>query len=405
MTLKTHVKYALLPIAVVVGLGGWLYSKYRSDSLSYAFVIEDLQSDGLEVYNEAKHTFMKTAVDVGGQVAIIDKKDFLGFQVAMFRGNSRKLILHISGTHGVEGYIGSHIQSSILSNYSHDPNGPTVVFVHGLNPYGMIHYRRFNENGVDLNRNAIFTPYTLESMNRNKYGSDTYQLVRDTINPIGQIYDGQWTRVKQYLRMVYFIIKNGFGTSKKAIVTGTYDPYDKGKLVWGGDKLQPSHQLLHGYLEKTVNPESVSDVVVIDVHSGLGPEGKDTLMIPWCTTKSREEMEDIYGHDSYKIDMVGDKVVSTTSKGYDEVYGTVDEGYANLFSFANNVTAITQEFGTYSPLRVMMELILENQYKNYGGQYDNRKLYEIFSPMWKKEYLNEIERRGRRVFENALRSM
>ena len=32
----------------------------------------------------------------------------------------------------------------------------TTVLVHVLNPHGMAHNRRFNENNVDLNRNALF---------------------------------------------------------------------------------------------------------------------------------------------------------------------------------------------------------------------------------------------------------
>ena len=40
----------------------------------------------------------------------VNKEDDLTIDIAIYKGNSKSLILHISGTHGVEGYIGSEIQ-------------------------------------------------------------------------------------------------------------------------------------------------------------------------------------------------------------------------------------------------------------------------------------------------------
>ena len=41
---------------------------------------------------------------------IVHKEDDLTIDIAVFQGNHNSLILHISGTHGVEGFVGSEIQ-------------------------------------------------------------------------------------------------------------------------------------------------------------------------------------------------------------------------------------------------------------------------------------------------------
>jgi hypothetical protein len=77
---------------------------------------------------------------------------------AIFRGDPEKVMLHISGTHGPEGFAGSAIQAAILDQLAAKPLGegaPTVVLVHALNPYGFANNRRVNEENIDLNRNYL----------------------------------------------------------------------------------------------------------------------------------------------------------------------------------------------------------------------------------------------------------
>ena len=81
-------------------------------------------------------------------------------------------VIHCSGTHGIEGYLGSAIQLRFLhelflqnenqlrtNNVRAPPTKNTpvkkVLLIHAINPYGMRHHRRTNENNVDLNRNVL----------------------------------------------------------------------------------------------------------------------------------------------------------------------------------------------------------------------------------------------------------
>lgn len=89
----------------------------------------------------------------------MDIQDYdLSIDVGVIRRSKEKMLVHISGTHGVEGFAGSAIQNAIIdkSNITReDPSLPTLVIVHVLNPFGMANLRRWNENNVDLNRNFL----------------------------------------------------------------------------------------------------------------------------------------------------------------------------------------------------------------------------------------------------------
>src|SRR5690349_12683769 len=62
-------------------------------------------------------------------------------------------LVHLSGVHGVEGYLGSLIQQEILKQDL--KNLPfQLVMVHTVNPFGMATKRRTNAANVDLNRNS-----------------------------------------------------------------------------------------------------------------------------------------------------------------------------------------------------------------------------------------------------------
>ena len=68
-----------------------------------------------------------------------------------------KVLVTLSGTHGVEGFYGSAVQSEWLRRRGAAtlPEGVAVLHVHALNPYGFAWLRRTNETNIDINRNWI----------------------------------------------------------------------------------------------------------------------------------------------------------------------------------------------------------------------------------------------------------
>jgi predicted deacylase len=63
----------------------------------------------------------------------------------------------IAGTHGIEGFAGSGIMATLLSEElpGKMPGDVKLVMIHALNPFGFAWERRVNENNVDLNRNFV----------------------------------------------------------------------------------------------------------------------------------------------------------------------------------------------------------------------------------------------------------
>lgn len=71
--------------------------------------------------------------------------------------SASRLMVVVSGTHGVEGYYGSDCHIAWLDSLDEKalPADTALLLVHLLNPWGAAHLRRVNEDNIDLNRNFI----------------------------------------------------------------------------------------------------------------------------------------------------------------------------------------------------------------------------------------------------------
>ncbi len=80
----------------------------------------------------------------------------LTIDVAIVPGaNPERALVVSSGIHGVEGFLGSAIQCSLLEEWVDAPPPIRCVLLHALNPFGFAWRRRVNETNVDLNRNLL----------------------------------------------------------------------------------------------------------------------------------------------------------------------------------------------------------------------------------------------------------
>src|SRR5262249_8553202 len=110
------------------------------------FVAKDRFRAAVKKLSARLETLLLNAKGPGGEQ--------LGIDIAWFGADTpRRVLLHSSGLHGVEGFAGSAIQLQLLDDIPALPADAALVVVHVLNPYGMSWLRRTNENNVDLNRN------------------------------------------------------------------------------------------------------------------------------------------------------------------------------------------------------------------------------------------------------------
>jgi len=118
-----------------------------------------------KAYAEARQKFLSAAeqLDLIQHEAFIHplKKDSSGEDLAvdvirLGSMEARSVLLLSSGLHGVEGYLGSALQTQYLKKWAaQKPDDIAVVLVHAINPHGFDKYRRVNEDNVDLNRNFL----------------------------------------------------------------------------------------------------------------------------------------------------------------------------------------------------------------------------------------------------------
>src|SRR5262249_30810012 len=113
-------------------------------------------------YFAARAQFRDAVPAAGGRLETIaiDAKgpedEDLGIDIGWVGSASpRRVLLHSSGLHGVEGFAGSAVQLQFIKRMPRVSADAAFIIVHILNPYGMAWLRRVNENNVDLNRNFV----------------------------------------------------------------------------------------------------------------------------------------------------------------------------------------------------------------------------------------------------------
>ncbi|KAL3937357.1 MAG: hypothetical protein SGBAC_007524 [Bacillariaceae sp.] len=309
-------------------------------------------------YEEARAKFRAAVkkLSIDAESFALPVMDGLTMDIAVLKGTVKGTVVHVSGTHGVEGYAGSAIQLAFLdylSNKNPQSDRPTIVLVHALNPYGMKHYRRANENNVDLNRNAInnFDEFVM-SRDPNIASYDTF---RDFVSPGREptLWD---STLGWWLGAAPKVLKNGFTAMKQVLVAGQY--HHSTGFSFGGTRMQPSIEIVENFLvEQGFLP---GEVVWIDVHTGLGKLGKDTLIFEE-TKHSLSKLQDYFPTAEHVVTpQVQDK---RAMGGYDLTRGVVTAYLQNKYPSG---LFVMQEFGTLPPIFVGRSLILENMMHQYG---------------------------------------
>ena len=281
-------------------------------------------------------------------------------------GANCSTLVHLSGVHGVEGYAGSAIQSALLLHWAWGenpgdrcpPRNTRAVLIHAVNPFGMAYGRRWNEAGVDLNRNALKLSEPFEGLvDRRRDVEDAYAELSSLLNPTS------WSEAKFWWRALSTVARKGFVATKRVLVSGQYSVPDG--LWFGGKELQKSHKYVLKFLGKVVEPSS--RIFLVDAHTGLGPSGVDTLMA--LGDASLDGVRHVFGEPDGTF-LYGETATGAAS-GYDATIGDVPRGYADRLGWTN-ARGLTQEFGTVPGLLVARALVRENAAWHHGDEAEQR---------------------------------
>ena len=293
----------------------------------------------------------------------------------------RKVLLHSSGIHGVEGFAGSAIQLQLLDALPRLEPDSAIVLVHLLNPYGVAWLRRANEDNVDLNRNFLGPDEAYS-------GAPTgYGALDPLLNPPSP---PAWDFF--YARAIGQVIRHGMTALKQAVANGQYD-YAKG-LFFGGKRLQQGPERYQAFLRERLT--GAGRVIAIDVHTGVGDYGEELLLAEEEEFKAAQR---VFGARVSLAD-------ADRGAAY-RIRGGYEKMLARVFPSAD-LHFVAEEFGTYRPIHIVRALREENRWHHWGGGTPGHPakhaLRDAFSPedeAWRQAVLT----RGQSLLREAVMAL
>jgi len=289
-------------------------------------------------YEDLREKFLTAAADAGATVEHFrcpqDGPEGQALYTDIARLGSpaaTKLLVLVSGTHGVEGFSGSGCLTAWLDSAAQHPlpEDMAVVLINLLNPYGAAWLRRQNEDNVDVNRN--FIDHSTPPSNP-PYCALHHALVPPALDAATLVATQEDIRA----------YRNQFGDENYWQAYGGQYSHPDG-VFYGGSEPVWSNLLLNEVLTKHCS--TASNIAFVDFHSGLGPFGHGTII-----SADRTDSDNFARAKSW----YGDSLISLASIDSDEgaeidtgqIEGVTMDCVMQLFP-DREVTCATLEFGTF----------------------------------------------------------
>lgn len=302
-------------------------------------------------------------------------------------GDSRaaNVVVVIAGTHGVEGFAGSAVQIDLLRLLTEFdlivPERTALLLVHALTPWGYAWSRRCDQDGVDLNRNAVDFSAPLPE-------TPEYRLLRPVLFTADQD--------ERSLALRAFGETRGRVALEKAVSGGQY--LDPAGPFYGGNR--PAHGRL--VCEDLIRQYSLAErrLAVVDLHTGLGAYGYGEIICDHAPDSTGAALARQWYGDSVTLPLAG------TSSSVPKL-GLLD--YLWHAVMGDSGCYITLEFGTYSTDQLFDVLLRDHQLWAQSGNEAERdahagRMRRHFcpaDPAWREMVLF----RARQVVVQALRGV
>lgn len=300
----------------------------------------------------------------------------------------KRLILITSGTHGVEGFMGSAVQKYLLDEVlaTYDRSTTGVIVVHAINPYGFKYLRRVSENNVDLNRN-FDTDRDLF-----KFHNAGYAKLEELLNPKTTVRYTYWSGTKFLASVLRLLATEKMATLRTATLQGQYE-YPRG-IYYGGKDFEPQKGLVESFMDEKAGSYPV--VMHLDLHTGYGTKAfmhlfpnviKDEGTVKLMKQVFRGyPMEDAAGEDFYETK--GDFTLYTTKR---------------MLELKKRVVPMVLEYGTNDNqgtrggIESLRMSIVENQLHHHGARAPHvakqikQDFLELYFPKSKKWRMTTME--------------
>lgn len=244
------------------------------------------------------------------------------------------VVFIVSGTHGVEGFCGSAIQSGLLADdlALACPDTVALVFVHAINPFGFAHRCRTNEDNIDLNRNFV-----------------NHQNLPEETTAYAEFHSSllDWDMVTPLAAepvIAEFLRSRGRNSLLAALTSGQY-AYPDG-LFYGGRGPSWSNQLWRRIVREQA--AAARRVAVIDIHTGLGEEAAiEKILLAGALSTGQQ----LFGTD---VRDLGTGASSASSKLSGTLVGATSEESDAA------VAGIALEIGTVPVMQMLDALRMDN---------------------------------------------
>lgn len=311
--------------------------------------------------------------------------------VLIGRADAPRLLVLISGTHGVETLCGSACQSGFLAEGHWRGLGDdvAVLLIHALNCWGAAHLRRNNEDNVDLARNFLDfdEPVPENAAYEALHGALSCPQLR------GPERDRSNALLGTHLR------DNGIQRHLSAVMGGQYRHADG--FCFGGHGPAWSHTLLMSLLQPF--RATAQEVCVVEYHSGLGPYGYGTA-VALQVGEELAHVRSIYGR---WVDAPNEQIPMEDEEFF-RAHGHPTEGLRSLFS-GSRLASIVLEFGTYPPMESLPVLFEDHWLAHHGeagsreGRRIRQRLLEMHHPA-DPDWRQAVWDRSVQVIEQTLRA-
>jgi hypothetical protein len=262
-----------------------------------------------------------------------------------------KVLVLVSGTHGVEGFCGAGAIMDVLTTPLRLPRGVALLLIHAINPYGFAWIRRVTEEGVDLNRNFIDN-FAKPPANPG------YDELADALLPArlsGPVYEKAQKKMRAYIK------RHGLAAFNVAFSGGQYK-HPKG-MFYGGTAPTWSHRTQVAIIAD-YDLARRRRIAAIDYHTGLGPHGYgDLLCAHMPDTRSAALLRKLYGEN------LSEPFGGVTNAG--QAAPGARHGFASLLwerTLGGKLGYVGIEYGTYDSLGVVRPALIADHWLHARGK-------------------------------------
>lgn len=297
-----------------------------------------------DAYPQARTDF-RTAAQAGGfeleRFPCGDSTDdALAVDVA-YRGypEPRKLLVIVSGVHGVELMAGSGCQVRLIQDGQLNlvPDDLGVLLIHAINPWGAAHLRRTNEHNVDLCRNGLDYAQPLPE-------NPAYFTLHELLC------EPDRKRLTTNLRK--HMSSAGAANVVRTLMAGQYSHANG--FNYGGNATSRSLMLLLSLIQK--HSGRAENTVVLELHSGLGKYAQ-AMMISMQRDQELARARRWFGPEV--VSPFAD-LQTNPDKPLHQPVGHTAAAYERA-NVSGDLTAITVEFGTFD-MQQNFEALIEDHW-------------------------------------------